>query len=88
MQKIILLLGIIFFRCKHYVQNEFCRFEKAVIPKNVFIYEVYNPGAVVRVWGRYSGGNWKILWEGPPRLCVETSRKFDPPIREICSVVK
>ncbi|RZC40330.1 F-box/LRR-repeat protein 4, partial [Asbolus verrucosus] len=58
-------------------------FESAVVPRDICIYETYNPGAVVRIWGRYSDLNWKLLWEGPPQICPEESRKFHPTIRKL-----
>ncbi|XP_044272670.1 F-box/LRR-repeat protein 4-like isoform X2 [Tribolium madens] len=55
-------------------------FERAVVPRDVCIYETYNPGAVVRIWGRFSERHWKLLWEGPPEVYPEESRKFHPTI--------
>ncbi|ERL87168.1 F-box/LRR-repeat protein 4 [Dendroctonus ponderosae] len=59
-------------------------FGSAVVPREVFIYEVYNPGAVIRIWGRLSSDTkWHLLWEGFPQKCAATSRKFTPPLRKI-----
>nr|XP_971231.2 PREDICTED: F-box/LRR-repeat protein 4 [Tribolium castaneum] len=57
-------------------------FERAVVPRDVCIYETYNPGAVVRIWGRFTELHWKLLWEGPPQVCAEESRKFHPTIKK------
>ncbi|KAI4457269.1 f-box/tpr repeat protein pof3 [Holotrichia oblita] len=63
------------------------RFEAAVIPTAVVIYETYNPGSVVRIWGRHTGEQWIILWEGKPEKCPQTSRNFSPPIRQISDLI-
>ncbi|KAF5269624.1 hypothetical protein FQR65_LT05963 [Abscondita terminalis] len=64
------------------------RFEYAVFPKNVYIYETYNPGAVVRIWGRKYGSAWNLLWKGPPQICPVASRKYSPPIRQIKELIR
>lgn len=59
-------------------------FGSTVVPREVFIYEVYNPGAVIRIWGRLSSSNkWHLLWEGFPQRCAPRARKFSPPLRKI-----
>ncbi|KAK4874419.1 hypothetical protein RN001_013779 [Aquatica leii] len=63
------------------------RFEYAVFPKDVFIYETYHPGAVVRIWGRKYGNPWNLLWKGPPQTCPVASRKYSPPIRQIKELI-
>ncbi|KRT78169.1 F-box domain-containing protein [Oryctes borbonicus] len=70
--------------CQDYIT---LRFEAAVIPTAVIIYETYNPGAVVRIWARHTGENWLILWEGKPEICEQTSRYFSPPIRQISNLI-
>lgn len=64
------------------------RFEFYVIPTGVTIYETYNPGAVVRLWGRNSGCEWRLLWEGAPEKCDASARTFRPPIRNIKDTIK
>ncbi|XP_050296044.1 F-box/LRR-repeat protein 4 isoform X1 [Anthonomus grandis grandis] len=59
-------------------------FGSVVIPREIFIYEVYNPGAIVRIWGRLkTTPNWVLLWEGFPQKCAPRSRKFSPPLRKL-----
>ncbi|XP_019868100.2 F-box/LRR-repeat protein 4 isoform X2 [Aethina tumida] len=59
------------------------RFEIPVVPRNVCIYEVYNPGSIVRIWGTLSKNEscWILLWEGKPQKCTNKSRKFHPKIK-------
>ncbi|GJQ85449.1 putative F-box LRR-repeat protein [Trypoxylus dichotomus] len=70
--------------CQDYIT---LRFEAAVIPTAVIIYETFNPGAVVRIWARHTGESWLILWEGKPQICPQTSRNFSPPIRQISNLI-
>ncbi|XP_066245198.1 F-box/LRR-repeat protein 4 [Euwallacea similis] len=65
-------------------------FGSSVIPREIFIYEVYNPGAVIRIWGRLNSASaelnrkkWHLLWEGFPQKCAARSRRFSPPLRKI-----
>ncbi|XP_050296045.1 F-box/LRR-repeat protein 4 isoform X2 [Anthonomus grandis grandis] len=64
-------------------------FGSVVIPREIFIYEVYNPGAIVRIWGRLkTTPNWVLLWEGFPQKCAPRSRKFSPPLRKLNVLIK
>ncbi|KAJ1526764.1 hypothetical protein ONE63_008339 [Megalurothrips usitatus] len=58
-------------------------FEQAVYPFQVNIYEIYNPGALVRVWARSLQGKWALLWEGAAQATRPMSRIFSPPLRTI-----
>ncbi|KAG5864732.1 hypothetical protein JTB14_034045 [Gonioctena quinquepunctata] len=62
------------------------KFENAVVPRDICIYEIYNPGAVIRIWGKLlhvTNRPWVLLWDGQPQLCPPISRKFHPKIRQI-----
>nr|XP_023026003.1 F-box/LRR-repeat protein 4-like [Leptinotarsa decemlineata] len=66
------------------------RFEGPAIPRQIFIYEVYNPGAVVRIWGKIVYKidlPWKLLWEGPPQTHSHNSRLFQPQITPINEMI-
>lgn len=56
-------------------------FDKAVYPIRVSIYEIYNPGSVVRIWAKDSGTKWSLLWSGPPQTVPPQSRIFSPPLQ-------
>lgn len=58
-------------------------FESAVYPWQIFIYETYNPGAVVRIWCGIDNSKWKLLWESPPKIVPPNSRSFCPVINTI-----
>lgn len=59
------------------------RYECAVYPIRVDIYETYNPGSVVRVWGSLEGQGWVLLWSGEPQLGLKAAaRIFSPPISQ------
>lgn len=63
-------------------------FGSAVVPRDLCIYEVYNPGSVVRIWGGLlSHMKWHLLWEGFPEKCAKRSRKFCPPLRKVNCLV-
>lgn len=59
------------------------RFDYAVIPTRLFIYETYNPGSIVRIWGRQMKQKWVLMWEGEPQECPPQARKFQPDIFKV-----
>ncbi|XP_075237564.1 F box and leucine-rich-repeat gene 4 [Lycorma delicatula] len=59
------------------------KFEQAVYPYGVSIYETYNPGSVVRIWAGLENNRWKLLWEGESQIVGHTPRIFSPQIRTI-----
>lgn len=65
------------------------RFEIAVIPKSVVIYETLNPGAIVRLWARMTGGVWNLLYEEPPEtIKLSVARKFTPKLNKMNGTIK
>lgn len=64
------------------------KYEQPVMATGIKIYETYNPGAVVRIWGGNTNKSWHLLWEGPPEICEQSSRQFMPPIRVIRELIK
>jgi len=56
-------------------------YHEAVYPIRISIYEVYNPGSVIRIWAQDSNNQWFLLWNGPPQIVPSTSRIFSPPLR-------
>ncbi|GAB0095762.1 F-box/LRR-repeat protein 4 [Sergentomyia squamirostris] len=65
-------------------------FEEFVIPQAISIYETYNPGAIVKIWGYFNTTeSWQCLWSALPDLYVERRpRKFTPPLRRVCQPTK
>jgi F-box and leucine-rich repeat protein 4 len=63
------------------------RFESFVLPKEIKIYETYNPGSVVRILAYCYNSNtdqrWEILWEAPPVLVEKKAREFCPVLRKV-----
>lgn len=60
------------------------QFESFVLPKEIKIYETYNPGSVVRILAYCSGvKKWEILWESQPSWVEKKSREFSPKIKRI-----
>lgn len=58
-----------------YITIEYC---EAVYPIRVSIYEVYNPGSVIRIWAQDPNNRWFLLWNGPPQIVPPISRIFSP----------
>lgn len=56
-------------------------FHEAVYPIRVSVYEIYNPGSVIRIWAQNSDNRWFLLWNGPPQSLPSTSRIFSPPLQ-------
>ncbi|XP_024875244.1 F-box/LRR-repeat protein 4-like isoform X2 [Temnothorax curvispinosus] len=60
-------------------------FHEAVYPIRVSIYEVYNPGNVIKIWVQDSSNNrWILLWDGLPQIVPPISRLFSPPL-QLCN---
>jgi F-box/leucine-rich repeat protein 4 len=60
------------------------QFEHFVLPKEIKIYETYNPGSVVRIFAYCSGiKKWEVLWEAQPSLIEKKAREFCPKIKKI-----
>ncbi|KYN18214.1 PREDICTED: F-box/LRR-repeat protein 4-like isoform X2 [Trachymyrmex cornetzi] len=56
-------------------------YHEAVYPVRVSIYEVYNPGSIIRIWAEEFRGRWFLLWNGPPQIVPPKSRIFSPPLQ-------
>ncbi|XP_071566470.1 F-box/LRR-repeat protein 4-like, partial [Temnothorax nylanderi] len=65
-------------------------YHKAVYPIRVSIYEVYNPGNIIKIWAQDSSNDrWILLWDGsPPQLVtsgmVSKGPKFDVKMTCVC----
>lgn len=61
------------------------QFEDFVYPSQIYIFETYNPGAIVKVWAFTIGEKWMCLWEndGVDADIASDSRVFAPQIRDI-----
>lgn len=66
----------------------FYSFKHAVIPTRICIYETYNPGSIIRIWGKSVSDIWGLMWEGEPQYCPEVSRKFQPDLYPINCLIK
>ncbi len=51
-------------------------FATPVVPKQINIYETYNPGQIVKVEVRDEGGSFHTVWEGQPHLESQCPRVF------------
>lgn len=65
-------------------------FEEYVFPREILIYETYNPGAVVKLWAFTINEKWVCLWEidgsddnSINRTFSNDSQIFSPAIKEI-----
>ncbi|EZA61152.1 hypothetical protein DMN91_005152 [Ooceraea biroi] len=56
------------------------RFHESVYPLRISIYEIYNPGSVVRIWAKNPDNQWFQLWSGPPQIVPPQARLFSPPL--------
>lgn len=67
------------------------KYEFPVVPTKVIIYETYNPGAVVRLYGRLTGCDWHLLYETyperPETIPKNAARCFTPPLRRIKKII-
>lgn len=65
------------------------KFEEFVLPQELKIYETFNPGSVVRIFG-YNENSvcWKLLWEAHELVHVEEkSREFRIQFEKQTSIV-
>ncbi|XP_020281990.1 F-box/LRR-repeat protein 4 isoform X2 [Pseudomyrmex gracilis] len=56
-------------------------YAEAVYPIRVSIYEIYNPGSVIRIWAQDFHDQWFQLWSGPPQIVSQKPRIFSPPLK-------
>lgn len=61
------------------------QFEDFVYPSQIYIFETYNPGAIVKLWAFTIAEKWMCLWEND---CLDAeiasdSRVFAPPLKDI-----
>lgn len=60
-----------------------------MFPKNLMFYETFNPGAIVRIWARMTGGPWILLYEAvPDKVLDPEARIFAPKINKIQNTIK
>ncbi|XP_071635790.1 F-box/LRR-repeat protein 4-like [Temnothorax longispinosus] len=63
-------------------------YHEAVYPIRVSIYEVYNPGNIIKIWAQDSSNKlhkrWILLWDGSPQIVPPISRLFSPPL-QLCN---
>ncbi|XP_071565496.1 F-box/LRR-repeat protein 4-like [Temnothorax nylanderi] len=60
-------------------------FHEAVYPIRISIYEVYNPGNIIKIWAQDSSNDrWILLWDGLPQIVPPISRLFSPPL-QLCN---
>lgn len=56
-------------------------YAEAVYPIRVSVYEIYNPGSVIRIWAQDFHDQWFQLWSGPPQIVPQKPRIFSPPLK-------
>ncbi|XP_071575596.1 F-box/LRR-repeat protein 4-like [Temnothorax nylanderi] len=56
-------------------------FDTCAYPIRISIYEIYNPGNVIKIWAQKPNGQWDLLWKGSPQIVPQTSRLFSPPLQ-------
>ncbi|XP_063706732.1 F-box/LRR-repeat protein 4 [Culicoides brevitarsis] len=64
------------------------QFEQCVFPEHIWIYETYNPGAVIRIWAYTVIDQWSLLYEADAAEWISErhsarARKFQPNIKRI-----
>ncbi|TGZ53513.1 Ribosomal protein S6 kinase delta-1 [Temnothorax longispinosus] len=57
-------------------------FDTCAYPVRISIYEIYNPGNVIKIWAQKPSGQWDLLWKGSPQIVPQTARLFSPPLRK------
>ncbi|TGZ53105.1 F-box/LRR-repeat protein 4, partial [Temnothorax longispinosus] len=71
--------------CAITLSDKKIEFHEVVYPIRVSIYEVYNPGNVIKIWAQDSSNDWWILlWDGLPQIVPPISRLFSPPL-QLCN---
>uniref|UniRef100_A0A6M2DDT9 Putative f-box/lrr-repeat protein 4-like isoform x2 n=1 Tax=Xenopsylla cheopis TaxID=163159 RepID=A0A6M2DDT9_XENCH len=67
----------------HIVAEDFIEilYDTPVYPICVSLFEIYNPGALVRIWASQPEEKWALLWEGIPEIIGHKPRMFTPPIQ-------
>lgn len=65
------------------------KFECPVIPIKIKVYETFNPGAIVRIWGRGRENIWSLLYHGQPSINVKhEAQVFCPKMRIVSELIE
>jgi len=69
------------------------KYEHAVYPIRIHIYETFNPGGVVGIWAGNCRGDWKLLWDPcmtstPQQVVSQRPRIFSPPLQQTHFITK
>jgi F-box/leucine-rich repeat protein 4 len=65
------------------------QFEHFILPREIKIYETYNPGAVVRILAYlWNDKRWEVLFEEQPTLVEKKSREFCPKLKKIDAMTR
>ena len=70
-----------------------CKFEDYVYPHEIHIFETYNPGAIIRIWGYTIHEKWLIMWDKVQDDTVYpvpqyTARIFSPKLKKITEATR
>ena len=64
------------------------KFDHAVFPFRIHVYETYNPGGLASIWAGDCLGGWQLLWSEAPQTrrgsnsaVSQQPRQFSPPIQ-------
>jgi len=69
------------------------KYEHAVYPIRIHIYETFNPGGVSGIWAGNCRGDWKLLWDtsmttSPQQVVSQRPRIFSPPLQQANFITK
>jgi len=69
------------------------KYEHAVYPIRIHIYETFNPGGVSGIWAGNCRGDWKLLWDtsmtsSPQEVVSQRPRIFSPPLQQANFITK
>eukprot|EP00088_Acartia_fossae_P021172 TRINITY_DN22663_c0_g1_i11.p1 TRINITY_DN22663_c0_g1~~TRINITY_DN22663_c0_g1_i11.p1 ORF type:complete len:601 (-),score=50.87 TRINITY_DN22663_c0_g1_i11:588-2390(-) len=69
------------------------KYEHAVYPIRIHIYETFNPGGVSGIWAGNCRGDWKLLWDTtmtstPQQVVSQRPRIFSPPLQQTHFITK
>ncbi|KAG5666354.1 hypothetical protein PVAND_014388 [Polypedilum vanderplanki] len=65
------------------------QFENFVVPREITIFETYNPGAVVKILAyMWNDKRWEVLYEEQPMLVEKKSRAFCPKLKKVNAMTR
>lgn len=60
-------------------------FHEVIYPNRIFIYEIYHPGDVIKIWARDPNNQWFLLWHKLSQHTLPQESKLFSSLLQLCN---